>query len=170
MPAASRHTVGAPGFTAVLRVPSSPSSPFSPATSLLNNTSQCSRSASSSCSADWRRWRVRRYQASWQTVGQEAAAGAQWIRSGACVAAVPKLTWGPGMFAVLTLTGLSIAFRMAPLLAITTELVTPSERGTFLALRNALSQLGIAASTLSASYLFCRLGIRVGWSFSRLGC
>ena len=76
----------------------------------------------------------------------------------ACVAAVPKLAWGPGLFAVLALTGLSIAFRMAPLLAITTELVNPSERGTFLALRNALSQLGIAASTLSASYLFASWG------------
>jgi len=76
----------------------------------------------------------------------------------ACVVAVPKLMWGPGLFAVLALTGLSIAFRMAPLLAITTELVNPSERGTFLALRNALSQLGIAASTLSASYLFASWG------------
>ena len=81
------------------------------------------------------------------------------------MATVPKLTWGPEMFAVLALTGLSIAFRMAPLLAITTELVNPSERGTFLALRNALSQLGIAASTLSASYLFFRLGVCLGWSF-----
>ena len=76
----------------------------------------------------------------------------------ACVAAVPKLVWGPGLFAVLALAGLSIAFRMAPLLAITTELVNASERGTFLALRNALSQLGIAASTLSASYLFASSG------------
>ena len=65
----------------------------------------------------------------------------------------------------LLLAGLSIAFRMAPLLAITTELVNPSERGTFLALRNALSQLGIAASTLSASYLFFRLGVCLGWAF-----
>ena len=76
----------------------------------------------------------------------------------ACVVAVPKLAWGPGLFVVLALAGLSIAFRMAPLLAITTELVTPSERGTFLALRNAVSQLGIAASTLSASYLFASRG------------
>jgi len=76
----------------------------------------------------------------------------------ACVATVPRVGWGPGLFAALALSGLSIAFRMAPLLAITTELVTPSERGTFLALRNALSQLGIAASTLSASYLFSAWG------------
>ncbi len=82
--------------------------------------------------------------------------------------AVPKLVWGPGLFVVLALAGLSIAFRMAPLLAITTELVNASERGTFLALRNAVSQLGIAASTLSASYLFAALGIRLGWSFLSL--
>ena len=76
----------------------------------------------------------------------------------ACVVAAPRLVWGPGLFAVLALAGLSIAFRMAPLLAITTELVNQSERGTFLALRNAVSQLGIAASTLSASYLFAAWG------------
>lgn len=76
----------------------------------------------------------------------------------ACVVTVPRIGWGPGLFSVLVLTGLSIAFRMAPLLAITTELVTPSERGTFLALRNALSQLGIAASTLGASYIFASGG------------
>jgi len=76
----------------------------------------------------------------------------------ACVAAVPRMGWGSALFAVLALTGLSIAFRMAPILAITTELVGPGERGTFLALRNALSQLGIAASTLGASYLFASSG------------
>jgi predicted MFS family arabinose efflux permease len=84
----------------------------------------------------------------------------------ACVVAVPKLAWGPGLFVVLALAGLSIAFRMAPLLAITTELVTPSERGTFLALRNAVSQLGIAASTLSASYLFASRGYSWVGAFS----
>ena len=82
--------------------------------------------------------------------------------------AVPKLAWGPGLFVVLALAGLSIAFRMAPLLAITTELVNASERGTFLALRNALSQLGIAASTLSASYLFASSGY--AWVGVLLAC
>jgi len=81
----------------------------------------------------------------------------------ACVATAPKLLWGPRLFVVLALTGLSIAFRMAPLLAITTEIVAPNERGTFLALRNALSQLGIAASTLTASYLFA------SWGYSLVG-
>ena len=81
----------------------------------------------------------------------------------ACVATVPNLAWGTGLFVVLALTGLSIAFRMAPLLAITTELVNPGERGTFLALRNALSQLGIAACTLGASYFFASGGyVKVG--------
>lgn len=83
-----------------------------------------------------------------------------------CVVSVPWMAWGPGLFAVLALTGLSIAFRMAPLLAITTELVSPAERGTFLALRNALSQLGIAASTLSASYIFSAGGYAWVGAFS----
>ena len=43
---------------------------------------------------------------------------------------------------------------MAPLLALTTELVDARERGTFLALRNALSSIGIAISTLMASYFY----------------
>ncbi|MCI0621776.1 MAG: MFS transporter [Acidobacteria bacterium] len=84
----------------------------------------------------------------------------------ACVAAVPKLHWGLWLFVVLALAGLSIAFRMAPLLAITTELVNPTERGTFLALRNALSQLGIAASTLLASYCFASSGYSLVGIFS----
>ena len=74
------------------------------------------------------------------------------------------------MFAVLALTGLSIAFRMAPLLAITTELVNPSERGTFLALRNALSQLGIQALPHSAALIFFPLGGMPGLEFSQPVC
>ena len=107
----------------------------------------------------WRRWRERRYRESWQTVGPRNLSwfSADWFWP---FASQPRRrSIGVlGCLLVLALTGLSIAFRMAPLLAITTELVNASERGTFLALRNAVSQLGIAASTLSASYLFASSG------------
>jgi predicted MFS family arabinose efflux permease len=58
----------------------------------------------------------------------------------------------------LGLAGLAIAFRIAPFLAIMTELVPPDERGTVLALRVALSQLGIALTTYLASYAFLYKG------------
>jgi predicted MFS family arabinose efflux permease len=61
------------------------------------------------------------------------------------LATIPVLRWSLGLFGLMGL---------APLLAITTELVEPSERGTFLALRNALSNIGIAAATLAASYCY----------------
>jgi predicted MFS family arabinose efflux permease len=64
---------------------------------------------------------------------------------------VPHLAWNYWLFANLGLSGFATAFRMAPLLAIMTELVDPSERGTFLALRNTLSQFSIAGFTLLAS-------------------
>lgn len=76
----------------------------------------------------------------------------------ACVIVIPQLNWNFWLFVFLAIAGFSIAFRMAPLLALTTELVGAEYRGTFLALRNALSQLGIAASVLLASYGYARKG------------
>jgi DHA1 family inner membrane transport protein len=71
-----------------------------------------------------------------------------------CLAVIPGLHWNRALFALMGVAGFAIAFRMAPLLALTTELVDRRERGTFLALRNALSSLGIAISTLMASYFY----------------
>ena len=71
-----------------------------------------------------------------------------------CLAVIPGLHWNRALFAVMGVAGFAIAFRMAPLLALTTELVDARERGTFLALRNALSSIGIAISTLMASYFY----------------
>jgi predicted MFS family arabinose efflux permease len=71
-----------------------------------------------------------------------------------CLAVIPSLNWNAGLFLMMGLAGIAIAFRMAPLLAITTELVDLRERGTFLALRSALSSIGIALSTFIASYCY----------------
>ncbi|MGH9960357.1 MAG: MFS transporter, partial [Pyrinomonadaceae bacterium] len=77
-----------------------------------------------------------------------------------CLAVIPRLDWNVTLFVLMGMAGFAIAFRMAPLLALTTELVDPWERGTFLALRNALSSIGIAASTLVASYCYQAAGYR----------
>jgi predicted MFS family arabinose efflux permease len=71
-----------------------------------------------------------------------------------CLAMIPALSVGLGLLICLALAGLTIAFRMAPLLSIATELVSSRERGTLLALRNASSQLGIAISTFISSYCY----------------
>jgi predicted MFS family arabinose efflux permease len=77
-----------------------------------------------------------------------------------CLAVIPGIAWSVALFVLMGIAGFAIAFRMAPLLALTTELVDPRERGTFLALRNALSSIGIAASTLIASYCYQAAGYR----------
>jgi len=75
-----------------------------------------------------------------------------------CFLIIPALPWNFWLFGALGLAGLAIAFRIAPFLAITTELVLPDERGTVLALRIALSQLGIAVTTYLASHAFLHRG------------
>jgi predicted MFS family arabinose efflux permease len=79
---------------------------------------------------------------------------------------IPRLPLGMLLFACLGLAGFAIACRMAPLLSIITEIVAPQERGTLLALRNALSQVGIAASTFVASYFYLYSGYGVVGLFS----
>src|SRR2546425_5566585 len=76
----------------------------------------------------------------------------------ACLFVLPRLSWDLWLLGVLGLAGLAIAFWMAPFLAIITELVSPQQRGTLLAVRNTLSQLGIAASTWVSSYCYLYWG------------
>ena len=83
------------------------------------------------------------------------------IALSSCLLIIPRLDWNVWLFIMLGLAGVSIAFRMAPLLAITTELVHPGERGTLIALRNTLSQLGIAACALVASYCYLAAGYKL---------
>jgi predicted MFS family arabinose efflux permease len=78
-----------------------------------------------------------------------------------CFLVIPALPWNFWLFGALGLAGLAIAFRIAPFLAITTELVLPEERGTVLALRVALSQLGIGLTTYLASHAFLYKGFRL---------
>ena len=62
------------------------------------------------------------------------------------VLVVPRLGGGVALYVGLALVGLAAASRMAPLQSLVTELVSREARGAYVALRNALSQLGIAVT------------------------
>ena len=70
------------------------------------------------------------------------------------VVLVPELGGGLTLYAGLALTGLAAASRMAPLQALVTGLVSREARGAYVALRNTLSQLGIAVAAAVGATLF----------------
>ncbi|MBZ5513254.1 MAG: MFS transporter [Acidobacteriia bacterium] len=72
------------------------------------------------------------------------------------VAAIPLLSWGVGLLVVFGLTSLGAAFRQGPLTALMTEMVPPAQRGSFIALRNICSQLGIGSIAFVGGVLYQR--------------
>lgn len=72
----------------------------------------------------------------------------------AAVLAVPFLDWGVGLLLVFSLASLAAAFRQGPLTALMTEMVPPAQRGSFIALRNISSQLGIGATVMLGGLLY----------------
>ncbi len=71
---------------------------------------------------------------------------------------LPGLHWGPWLFAVFGAISLSAAFRQGPMEALLTEVVPPPSRGSFIALKNSFSQLGIGLAALASGLLFERSG------------
>ena len=71
---------------------------------------------------------------------------------------VPFIDGSPVLYVWLGLVGLAAASRVAPLQSLVTELVGPQSRGAYVALRNTLSQLGIAASASVGAFLYARGG------------
>jgi len=67
---------------------------------------------------------------------------------------VPRLGGGIALYIGLGFVGLAAASRVAPLQALVTGLVNREARGAYVALRNALSQLGIAVSAATGAALF----------------
>jgi predicted MFS family arabinose efflux permease len=65
-----------------------------------------------------------------------------------------RLDWGGSLFLAVGLLGVVASARQAPLHALTTELVGDAERGSYVALRNAASQLGIAVLTTLGAAAF----------------
>ena len=74
------------------------------------------------------------------------------------VAVVPFLRWGMWLMLAFGMTGLGAALRQGPLTALMTEMVPGVERGSFIALRNIASQLGIGAVWLAGGLLYERHG------------
>lgn len=67
---------------------------------------------------------------------------------------LPQLSWGIPLFLVFAAVSLAAAFRQGPMEALTTEVVPAGMRGSFIALKNSFSQLGIGAAALASGALF----------------
>jgi predicted MFS family arabinose efflux permease len=70
------------------------------------------------------------------------------------MAALPLFSWGAGLLAVFVGVSLGIGFRQGPITALMTEMVPQHRRGSFVALRNIASQLGIGAAVASGGLLY----------------
>lgn len=90
--------------------------------------------------------------------GKRAISVAGSVALAACLALVPLAPGGPALYGLLGLVGLSAASRVAPLQSLVTELVPGTARGAYVALRNTLSQLGIAFSASAGAALYPRGG------------
>lgn len=69
-----------------------------------------------------------------------------------------RLSWGFPLMGAFFILSLGVAFRQSALQTLQTELVGTRERGSFLALRNASSQLGISVCVGLAGVLYSSLG------------
>lgn len=86
--------------------------------------------------------------------GKRATSIASNLVLAAAVALVPFLPWGIWLLVVFGATSLGAAFRQGPITALMTELVPTAQRGSFIALRNICSQMGIGASAFVGGVLF----------------
>ena len=100
--------------------------------------------------------------------GKRAMSIASNVLLALAVALVPFLPWGFGLLAVFGLASLGAAFRQGPLTALMTEMVPAAQRGSFIALRNIASQLGIGATAYVGGVLFQRFGYRAVTSLCSL--
>jgi MFS transporter, DHA1 family, inner membrane transport protein len=98
----------------------------------------------------------------------------QFIVSSAALALflliLPRLHWGALLFGVFGLLSLSAAFRQGPMEAVLTEIVSADSRGTFIALKNSFSQLGIGIAALLSGILFERQGYSGVCSLGAISC
>ena len=69
-----------------------------------------------------------------------------------------RIQWGGGLFVAVCLLAVIASTRQAPLHALTTELVGDQQRGSYVAVRNAASQLGIAVIASLAALAYDRSG------------
>jgi predicted MFS family arabinose efflux permease len=76
----------------------------------------------------------------------------------AAVAFIPFLPWGLTLLTAFALASLAAAFRQGPLTALMTEMVPAAQRGSFIAMRNVMSQIGIGATAYVGGLLFQKSG------------
>jgi predicted MFS family arabinose efflux permease len=73
---------------------------------------------------------------------------------------LPGMHWGIALFAVFGVISLAAAFRQGPMEAVLTNIAPSTSRGTFVALKNCCSQIGIGIATLLSGILFETGGYR----------
>lgn len=82
----------------------------------------------------------------------------------ACLAGIPWITDNLTIvFGGFVITGISGAFRQAPLQALITALASDEDRGALIALKNTLAEIGIGAGTALSGFLY------VAWGYGAVG-
>lgn len=84
-----------------------------------------------------------------------AATTAMWL----LLPIVPGFVWDVPLLALVAAAAFAASLRVAPMQALVTELVASDERPAYIALRNAASQLGIAAAVAASTVIYPRLGM-----------
>jgi MFS transporter, DHA1 family, inner membrane transport protein len=90
--------------------------------------------------------------------GKRAVSIASNMLLAVAVAFIPFRPWGALLLVLFAAASLGAAFRQGPLTALMTEMVPATQRGSFIALRNIASQLGIGATAYVGGVLFQRSG------------
>jgi predicted MFS family arabinose efflux permease len=86
----------------------------------------------------------------------------------ATMAVLPLMGWGAGLLIVFIGVSLAIGFRQGPITALMTEMVPQARRGSFVAMRNIASQLGIGAAVFAGGLLYAWRGYVAVTSLSAL--
>jgi predicted MFS family arabinose efflux permease len=87
-------------------------------------------------------------------IGKRTQFAASNIALALLLVLLPHLSWGVLLFGVFCAISLAAAFRQGPMEALLTEVVPASSRGSFIALKNSFSQMGIALAALLSGIAF----------------
>jgi len=90
--------------------------------------------------------------------GKRAVSIASNVLLAVTMGLLPLFGWGIGLLAVFVGVSLAIGFRQGPITALMTEMVPQSRRGSFVAMRNIASQLGIGAAVFAGGLLYAWRG------------
>jgi len=90
--------------------------------------------------------------------GKRAVSIASNVLLAVAVGWIPFLPWGTRLLGVFAVASLGAAFRQGPLTALMTEMVPAAQRGSFIALRNISSQVGIGVTAYLGGVLFQKSG------------